>query len=81
MSDLNNLPTPTEQRQLAYGYALAVLHLSGTQGVRYGVDDEGDVRAFADAYHAHYVAHRDTTPEVSSAFGEWRTTGNIVDHD
>ncbi|HYQ69051.1 hypothetical protein [Actinophytocola sp.] len=79
--DVVTAPTPHEQYQLAYGYALAVLHLSGTQGVRYGIDTEADVQSFAAAYEAFYVANPYSTQEVSSAFGEWRTTGNIIDLD
>ncbi|MEU7477069.1 hypothetical protein AB0A63_13865 [Lentzea sp. NPDC042327] len=62
--------------QLAYGYALGVLHAQ-PQGVSYGVRSEQDAAEFARTYRAHF--ERGTfTREVSSAFGEWRTTGSVI---
>jgi len=62
--------------QLAYGYALGVLHAQPPH-VSYGVRSESDASEFAEAYLAHF--ERDTfTREIGSAFGEWRSTGSVT---
>lgn len=63
--------------QLAYGYALGVLHAQ-PPGVSYGVRGEQDASEFARAYREQF--ERGTfTREVGSAFSEWRSTGSVTE--
>ncbi|MFJ5984445.1 hypothetical protein [Lentzea sp. NPDC092896] len=78
-SETPSAPADTQAdavHQLAYGYALGVLHAQ-PQGVSYGVRTEQEASEFARAYRAQFEIDA-FTREVGSAFGEWRTTGSVI---
>jgi hypothetical protein len=61
--------------QLAFGYALGVLHAQ-PPNVSYGVRSEQDAAEFARAYRA--AADRSAfTMEVAPAFDRWRTARSV----